>query len=678
MKPTLPIPAILCLLIFSVSVVGPAAANPELFSPLDVFELEWATDPQISPDGRSVAYSRHHMDIMSDRSKSNLWLLDRKTGRHRPLTQDGDSSSPRWSPSGDRLLFVSGTDNGSQIFVRWMDSGETAQLTRLLHSPSGLSWSPKGDSIAFSMWVPAEKEDMVKMPEKPEGAEWAPKAKVIDEMIYRRDGSGYVEPGFSHLFVLSADGGTARQVTDGDFDHGGGLSWTADGKSLVFSSNRHDDRLMSPNNSELYELELATGELRQWTDRFGPDGSPTVSPNGHLIAYLGLDDKFQGYQISRLYVLDRRTGESRMISGALDRAISAPIWKADGSGLFFSFNDQGNGKVAFVSLKGEIKRLAEDMGGTSLGRPYSSGSYSVSQEGVLAYTWAKTQAPADVAVWADGQTTKLTQLNDDLLGHKKLAQVEEIWATSSYDQRRVQGWIAKPPGFDPNKKYPLILEIHGGPFANYGDRWSTEVQLYAAAGYVVLYMNPRGSSSYGEEFGNLIHHNYPGQDYDDLISGVDAVIAQGYVDPEQLFVTGGSGGGVLTAWIVGKTDRFAAAVSAKPVINWYSFALTADSYNFFYRYWFPGPPWEHMEHYMKRSPLSLVGNVSTPTMLLTGESDYRTPISETEQYYQALKLRDIETAMVRIPEASHGIAARPSHLISKVLHILAWFDRYRN
>ena len=229
----------------------------------------------------------------------------------------------------------------------------------------------------------------------------------------------------------------------------------------------------------------------------------------------------------------------------------------------------------------------------------------------------------------------------------------------------------------PSKKYPLILEIHGGPFAAYGPNYTTEMQLFAAAGYIVLYANPRGSTSYGEEFGNLIHHAYPGDDYDDLMSGVDAVIAQGNVDTDNLFVTGGSGGGVLTAWIVGKTDRFRAAVVAKPVINWSSFVLTSDVNNFFYRYWFGAQPWEQPEQYWKRSPLSLVGNVKTPTMLLTGESDYRTPIGESEQFYQALKLRKVDTVMVRIPEASHGMTSRPSNLIAKVDNILAWFEKYR-
>jgi len=222
------------------------------------------------------------------------------------------------------------------------------------------------------------------------------------------------------------------------------------------------------------------------------------------------------------------------------------------------------------------------------------------------------------------------------------------------------------------------LEIHGGPFASYSPWFAMEIQLYTSAGYVVLYTNPRGSTSYGGEFGNLIHHNYPGEDYDDLMSGVDALIAKGFIDENNLFVTGGSGGGVLSSWIVGKTNRFKAAVVAKPVINWYSFVLYSDGPGFFYKYWFPGLPWENTEHYMKRSPISLVGNVKTPTMLLTGEDDYRTPISESEQFYAALKIQKVDAAMVRIPGASHGIAARPSNLIAKVAAVLSWFEKYRD
>ncbi|MCF6300127.1 MAG: S9 family peptidase, partial [Proteobacteria bacterium] len=318
----------------------------------------------------------------------------------------------------------------------------------------------------------------------------------------------------------------------------------------------------------------------------------------------------------------------------------------------------------------------KNLGGLSLGRPYNAGSYSVSNNGRYAYTYGKTDHPAELSTGKNGKDQRLTWLNQDLFSHKKLGEVEEIWFKSSFDQRNIQAWIVKPNDFDPAKKYPLILEIHGGPFASYGSVFSAEIQLFAAAGYVALYINPRGSTSYGQEFGNLIHHNYPGQDYDDLMSGVDAVISKGYIDEQQLYVTGGSGGGVLSAWIIGKTQRFKAAVVAKPVINWTSFVLHADSPAYFSKYWFAKKPWEDPESYHARSPLSLVGNVTTPTMLLTGEQDLRTPISESEQYYSALKLQKVESAMVRIPGASHGIAARPSNLIAKVAAILAWFEKH--
>ena len=575
-----------------------------------------------------------------------------------------------------------------------MDTGQTARITQLTTSPGALYWSPAGKSLAFSMRVPETVEPLAKMPSAPEGAEWAPPVKIIDKLVYRADGTGYLKPGYSQIFVVPEGGGAPRQLTTGAFQHGGSLAWTPDGKAILFSANRHDDWEYDPANSEVYELTLATGDIRALTSRKGPDDSPALSPDGKLVAYVGYDDTYQFYQVRRLYVMNRDGSGPRPVTKGLDRDVSSPRWSADGRTIYFQYDDQGNTKIASVTVDGEVRELAKDVGGTSLDRPYSGGSFSFARNGVFAFTLSGPDHPADVAVggraggalsptrrgWGPDATegaARLTRLNDNLLGYKELGPVEEIWFESSHDKRKVQGWIVKPPGFDPSRKYPLVLEIHGGPVANYGPRFGADIQLYASAGYVVFYANPRGSDSYGQEFGNLIHHNYPGQDYDDLMSGVDAVIARGYVDPENLFVTGGSGGGVLTAWIVGKTDRFRAAVSAKPVINWYSFVLTSDMTNYFYKYWFSGFPWDHPEEYLKRSPLSLVGNVKTPTMVLTGEVDYRTPISESEQYYQALKLRKIPTALVRVPEASHEIAARPSQLIAKVANILAWFEKYR-
>jgi len=644
----------------------------------DIFELEYAADPQISPDGQSIVYVRRSMDIMTDRARSNLWMLDVRSGEHRPLLSGtANYSMPRWSPDGKRLAYVSAVDRGAQIFIRWMDSGETARVTNLTEAPGSITFSPDGRHIAFSAFVEKSKEPLAKLPSPPEGAKWAKPAKVVEETVYRFDGAGYLDVGFEHIFIVPSDGGTARQLTDGDFDHGGQLSFSPDGDILYFSANRHENHELDPNNSEVFALSLSDLTLTQLTDREGPDFNPIASANGRQIAYLGFDDSYQGYQLTHLYVMNADGSDARLISEGFDRSIASPHWRSDGRAILFLYDDEGKTKLAQIDMDGQVADISDTVGGNSLGRPYTSGSYSQSNNGAIAFTHDDAYRPGDVGFKPRrGDIRRLTDLNADLLAHKALGNVEEYWVESSHDGERIQAWMVTPPGFDPDKKYPLILEIHGGPFAAYGPHFSAEAQLYAAAGYVVVYSNPRGSTSYGADFGNAIHHAYPGYDYDDLISVVDGAIAKGNVDEDRLYVTGGSGGGVLTAWIVGKTDRFKAAVVAKPVINWTSFVLTADFTNFFYKYWFPDFPWNAPDHYWERSPLSLVGNVTTPTMLLTGESDWRTPIWETEQYYQALKLRGVDTAMVRIPEASHGIAARPSQLVSKVAHILAWFDKY--
>jgi dipeptidyl aminopeptidase/acylaminoacyl peptidase len=668
--------------LLSIAFTAAAAPMPEArrLHSIDVFQLEYADDVQISPDGGRIVYVRTSHDIMTDRVRRNLWMIDTDGSNHRPLRSEARNfSSPRWSPDGTRIAYVSAVEGSPQLYVRWMDSGQTALLTNLVEPPESIAWSPDGKFIAFTQLVPSDKAPLAAPPSKPDGANWAPPVKVIDSVTYRVDGAGYLESGFTHVFLVSAEGGTPRQLTDGDFNDDGPLSFTPDGRQLVFSANRGADWEREPQNSEVFSVDIATQKLTVLTSRQGPDNSPIVSPDGKRIAYLGYDDRYQGYQVTHLYVMDVGGGNSRAVTASFDRDIDAPKWAADGRGIYFSFDDRGVRKLGYTTLDGKVRTLAEGLGGTDLGRPYTSGNFSVARNGRTAFVHNTPERPADVATATDkGGVRVLTALNDDLLGVKTLGAVRELTWKSSKDQREIQGWVITPPDYDPAKKYPLILEIHGGPFAAYGPNYATELQLYAAAGYMVLYANPRGSSSYGEEFGNLIHHAYPGDDYFDLMSGVDALIAAGHVDAGNLFVTGGSGGGVLTAWIVGKTDRFRAAVVAKPVINWSSFVLTADMSNFFYKYWFGAAPWEQPQEYWRRSPLSLVGNVKTPTMLMTGESDYRTPIEESEQYYQALKLRKVDTVMVRIPEASHGgMVARPTNLIAKVDNILAWFGKYR-
>lgn len=652
-----------------------ASERPPLMPP-DVFDLEWASQPELSPDARQVVYLRNHFDKQNDRRRGHLWLLDLERGTHRPLTtgRSGDGAAI-WSPDGDRIAWVSAREGKSQIWVRWMDTGATSEISQLERSPSGLSWSPDGRWLAFSMAVPAPTQPLAKLPPKPEGANWAPAAKLIEDIGYRADGRGYTEPAYTHVFVLPAEGGTPRQVTQGKVNHRGTPRWLDDATLLV-SANYAQNAALDPMESELYRIDLATGSATALTARKGPDMQPALSPDGERIAYIGFDDQRRGYTQTGLYVLELGSGESRRLLADFDHAIDSPSW--DGRGrIVFSYDRHGETHVARVDPRsGRMEVLARDLGGTAMGRPYPGGSFSVAGERV-AYTLGTALAPAEVGLFERGRVRTLTDLNSDLLPQRELARIEEIWTKSSHDGLDIQSWIALPPGFDPTKKYPLLLEIHGGPYANYGPRFAPEIQLYASAGYVVLYSNPRGSTSYGQAFADHIHHNYPSQDYDDLISAVDAVIARGYVDPDQLFVTGGSGGGVLTAWIIGKTDRFRAAVVAKPVINWASFVLTADFYPLFSQYWFPSMPWEDPMHYWNRSPLSLVGNVKTPTMLVTGEDDYRTPISETEQYYQALKLRGVPAAMLRIPGAGHGINARPSQMLAQVLNTLGWFERHK-
>jgi acylaminoacyl-peptidase len=654
----------------------------------DVFALEYAGDPQISPDGTRIVYARQFADKMTDQRYTNLWIVNADGTNHRQLTSGnvGDAS-PRWSPDGTRLLFSSNRGGSSQLWVYWLDGGQMQRVTNVDRAPGGAAWSPDGRSIAYTALVPQPRMQIAQLPAAPQGASWAAPARVIDRLVYQFNEVGELEPGWAQLFVASADGGAPRQLSTGAFHTGGGLgrgsgtpSWTPDGKHILISANRRDDWELEARDTEIYEYAVANGAMRKLTDRRGPDDSPVVSPDGKLIAYTGFDDRHQGYQVTRLYVMNRDGSGSRVVAGDLDRDFGSLNWTADGSGIVFSYDDKGDTKVGLAPVRGgAVRVLAEHVGGGS--SAYSGGSFSFSpRSGRVAFSQSTTTVPSNVAISsvAGTPTRTLTHLNDELLTRKKVGEVEEIWYASSKDGKKMQGWIIKPPNFDPSKKYPLIIEIHGGPFANYGGRFDIEKQAWASADYVVLYTNPRGSTSYGEEFGNLIHHSYPGDDFYDLNSGVDAVIAKGYVDPENLYVTGGSGGGVLTAWMIGHTTRFRGAVVQFPVINWYSFALTSDIPSVVNKYWFPAAPWDSVDQYHRRSLTSIVNKVKTPTMIITGEADYRTPMSESEQYFQALKISGVDAVLVKVPEEPHGITRRPSHHMQKIAYIQGWMDLQRS
>jgi len=644
----------------------------------DVFELEYANDPRVSPDGSAIVYERRGNDIMTDRTRSNLWIVNVDGSGHRPLVSGIESAtSPRWSPGGDRVAYLQATDSGNGIFVRWMDSGQTALLANLRQSVSSLTWSPDGKSLALVMSVPTEAASLVAPRAKPEGADWSEPVKVIDSARYRRDGRGFLDPAFAHVFVLPADGGTPRQLTEGKFNHEGALSWTADSKQILFAANRSLGWELQSGETDIFSVAVDDGTLAQLTERSGSESSPTVSPNGQMVAYVYDSNRKVAYRNRILHVMSADGSDDRALTPDLDSSVGNVQW-IDNRRLYFQYDERAVRKVARVSLGGEMTDVVTGLGSTSLGRPYLSGDYTVASNGTVAWTKGTEYRPAEVAVSNRRGERQLTELNGDLLDNRALGSVTEIVYESSFDGTEIQGWYMTPPDFEEGEQYPLILEIHGGPHAAYGPYFSAEMQLMAAAGYVVFYDNHRGSTSYGEDFAMLLHYKYSSpEDFADHDSGVNAVIDKGIIDAENLFITGGSAGGIAAAYAIGLTDRFNAAAVAKPVINWISKTLTADSYIGQIYHQFPGMPWEHLEHYWQRSPLSLVGNMTTPAMLITGEEDYRTPISESEQFYQALKLKGVDTVMVRVPGSPHGIAGRPSRLIAKVDNILAWFEHYR-
>jgi len=434
---------------------------------IDVFQLEYADDVQISPDGSRIVYVRVSHDIMTDRTRRNLWIVGADGTNNRPLRSEARNfSQPRWSPDGTRLAYVSAADGSPQLYVRWMDSGQTALLTNLVEPPDAIAWSPDGKAIAFTQFVPAHKPPLATPPDKPEGAVWAPPVKVIDSVTYRADGAGYLETGFQHIFIVSSDGGTPRQLTDGDFNDDGPLSFSPDGKRIWFAANRSPDWEREPQNGEVHVVEVATQRITTVTARKGPDFSPAVSPDGRKVAYLGFDDRYQGYQVTHLYVLDVAGGASRVVTANFDRDVADPRWAADSRGIYFTYDDHGVRKLGLATLDGKVRTLAEGLGGTDLGRPYTTGGFSVARNGRLAFTYNTPSRPADVATaTAKGGARVLTALNEDLFGGRTLGAVRELTWKSSKDQREIQGWVVTPPDYDAAKKYPLILEIHGGPFA---------------------------------------------------------------------------------------------------------------------------------------------------------------------------------------------------------------------
>ena len=642
----------------------------------DYLDWEDVQDPQLSPDGKQVVFTRRWVDKMNDKWESSLWIMNADGSRARFLV---NGSAPKWSPDGARIAYSAtpsgastapgGAPPATQIFVRWMDAeGAVTQLTHLNETPAAIEWSPDGKWLAFTMQVPAKNDWRIDMPAAPKGAKWTEAPRIVQKLNYRADRQGFIEDGNTHIFVLSADnGGTPHQVTSGAFNHGA-PHWMPDGKSIVFSGNRVSDAEYQWRESDIYKVDVASGAVKQLTTRRGPDGNPTPSPDGKWIAYTGYDSTSDTWTDAKLYLMSSEGSGHKLLLPKWDRTPTEMTWAKDGTGLYFVAESEGAKNLYFASTSGDVKAVTSGK--------QVLGVTSINPNGMAVGVMSTASHPNDVVgfdVKSPANIKWLTDVNGDVLMGKKLATSEEVWFTSK-DGLKIQGWIVKPADFDASRKYPLILDIHGGPHSMYNLGFNFARQDQATSGYVSLYLNPRGSTGYGSAFGNAIKNAYPGKDFDDLMAGVDTVINRGYIDPKNLFVYGCSGGGVLTAWIVGHTNRFAAASSNCPVINWVSFVGTTDGASWYYN--FEKLPWQDPSEHLKRSPLMYVGNVTTPTMLMTGVNDLRTPMEQTEQFYRALKLRKIPTAMIRFNDEWHGTSSKPSNYLRTQLYMKSWFQRY--
>lgn len=651
----------------------------------DFLDLERVDNPQISPDGRTVVYTRGFVDKVNDAWDGAIWVMNVDGSKNRFLAKGG---GPVWSPDGTRIAYVASSDapKGAQLFVRYMDAeGATSQITRLTETPGNATWSPDGKWISFTSFVPKRSDWTVELPPPPPNAKWTAAPRVADQLHYRADRRGYTDAGFTHLFVLPSDGGSPRQLTTGDWNVGtafdgivvgGSHSWTPDGRTILFDGFAEPNSDKNFRESNIYSVEVASGAMRRLTMTKGSWMAPKVSPDGQRVAFAGRELLPVVWQTADLYVMNIDGSGARDLTRAVDREMGAfgaanALWAPDGSGLYVAPQDRGTSNILFVPLSGAP-------------RPVTTGNHLLSLDGIarsgeMVGVRTSFQHPGDVVrvavdKKAGVQVTQLTAVNDDLLQGKTLAAAEEIWYPSS-GGARIQGWIVKPPNFEPNKQYPMLLEIHGGPQGMYGVGFDMMWQTFAANGFVVLYLNPRGSTGYGDAFVRTIEKSYPGPDYDDLMAGVDTVVGRGYVDAKQLYVSGCSGGGALSSWIIGHTNRFAAAAVRCPVTDWIGMAGQADVPYFAYAF-FDRPFWEDPMSWFKQSSLAYVGKVTTPTLLMTGVLDMRTPMPQTEAFYSALQVRGVPSKLLRFENEWHGTESVPTNWMRTMLYMMSWFKQY--
>jgi dipeptidyl aminopeptidase/acylaminoacyl peptidase len=673
----------------------------------DLFSFVWAADPQISPDGSQVLFVRVTVNQDKDRYETSIYIVPADgSAQPRPLTTGHNDASPRWAPNGRDIAFVrtpepvDGKSKAAQIYLISLGGGEARPLTDLSQGASTPRWSPDGRTIAFlSAPEPdsiAGKDSAGKTADSTQKKRKSD-VRVIARAQYRWNGAGYTDvDSHTHIWTVSSSIGTAiskpRQLTFGTFDEGD-PRWSPDGSRLYFTSDRHLEPYFETVGSELYTVPSGGGDIQKIAGIDGDIGPFAVSPDGKQIAFVGSENAkpLRMYDQSDLFAVATTPGATaRNVTASYDfpiddgigadqhppRAGGGPdvIWSRDGKSVLVRAAEHGNAN---------LKRIGIADGSVS---PVTQGdqevvSYTATADASKFVALIATATNiGDLFVGNSTPTTKLyrlTDVNAALFSTLDIPVPEEIWYTS-FDGKKIQGWILKPNNFNPAKKYPLILEIHGGPNTAYGNSFTHEFDWMAAKGYVVLYTNPRGSTSYGQDFANIIQFNYPGDDYKDLMVGVDSLIRRGYVDSTKLGVTGGSGGGVLTNWTITQTNRFAAAVSMRSIADWSNFWYTAD-FTLFHPTWFRGPPWEVQKDFDEHSAITYITKVKTPLMLVEGEADMRTPpTAGGEVMFRALKYLRVPAAMVRFPGETHELSrsGKPWHRIERLQHILGWFDKY--
>jgi dipeptidyl aminopeptidase/acylaminoacyl peptidase len=690
-----------CLAIFallSASAFGAATGTEKrAITANDILNFHWATGPQISPDGSKIIYTYVTTNPKNDGYQTSLWIVPTSGGGHpRQLTSGIHDSSAQWSPDGRMIAFVRSEPGGEggrrpsgQIYLLSLEGGEARPLTDLPRGAGGPVWSPDGKSIAFSSGTTPK--DL----EKKAADEPASDVRVILKAVYRANGGGYVQNEHpSHIWIvdLPAVPGTpqkARQITKGQFSESD-INWAKDGSKLYYTSNRELEPYYAERGSDVYSVSATgSGEPMKVASIEGSIHGLSLSPDGRKLAFIGtLNGKpIRSYSEPDLWVMSLDGGAPKNLTADYDFDIGGgvggdqhapaggqgggkPFWTADGAAIVVNSSEEG--KVNLVRVDASTGKVTHFTNGN-----HDLLAFSASTDVTKVAAILSTPTNIGDVFCFDGSFHQLTRINDELFSQLKISEPEMIW-TTSFDGRKIQSWVQRPPDYDPSKKYPMILNIHGGPHAAYGYTFDHEFQWMAAKGYLVLYPNPRGSTSYGQDFANIIQFHYPGDDYKDLMAATDDVIARGWVDPKKMGVTGGSGGGVLTNWVVGHTDRFAAAVSQRSIADWSDFWYTAD-FVLFQATWFRSAPWEDPADFKARSPITYIDKVKTPLMLIEGGEDYRTPPgSGGEQMFRALKYRHIPTAMVQFPGESHELSrsGKPTHRVERLEHIVAWMDKY--